>query len=176
MNRSGNVFKGKFLKAFRRRDESYSSSEALHSGRWKIVETEGSFDLFQEWADEASDRPFATFRSRDHALLFAGLAAALAQTPVYEGSYKESCVLVNCDGREVGKLLSGDDEVLDVLNVGGYLVRNPSALAYLLEAAGPSVMEAVGRLLYQRTEREFREGDANGSHSALVPSRERRAR
>lgn len=36
------------------------------------------------------------------------------------------------------------------LNVAGYLVRNPAALALLLEAAGPSAMEAVGRLLYRR--------------------------
>jgi hypothetical protein len=160
MKEPESVFKGRFLKTILRRDESDSASEAELSGRWTIVERKEArtFELFREWEVESTDKPFATFRSLDHALLFAAIAPASSRAAVYEGSDEEEGWAIFCEGREVGELRWRDDEILDVLNVAGYLVRNPPALAFLLEAAGPSAIEAAGRLLYQRTMKKQRAG------------------
>jgi hypothetical protein len=158
MKKPENVFKGGFLETYGRRDESSSSSEAVLSGRWKIVERDGTIALFREWENESIDPPFATFHLLDHALLFAAVAPASTRPPDYETAEEGDGVFLFCDGREVGRLRWGDAEIVDVLNVAAYLVRNPAALALLLEAAGPSALEAAGRLLYQRTMKKQRAG------------------
>jgi hypothetical protein len=147
------VFNDHFLELFGRRDESCSSSEAELSGRWKIVEREGAFELYRQWEGAASDPPFATFHRLEHALLFAAMAPAASRTPVYQGNRasEDDRNSIFCGGDEVGTVRWFDQEIVNVLNVGAYLVRNPLALALLLEAAGPSALAAVGRLLFEQT-------------------------
>lgn len=171
MKEPGSVFRVDFLKTIIQVDEPDSASEAQLSGRWRIEERDKTFELFREWEDESTGKPFATFKNRDHALLLAGIARASSVVPVYEGGGKENGWTIFCDGREVGEFQWRDDEILEVMNVAGYLVRNPPALANLLEAAGPSAIEAVGRLLYQRIMRnEPRDnGPADGTAKPRKP-------
>lgn len=147
----GSVFRKSFLRICRDLDETSSSSEAMLSGRWKIVEREGGvFEVYREWDDRSTEPPFATFNWLDHALLYVAVAPLTFRPPVYEAVQEGSKHLLLCAGQEVGTFRWEPDETMDFLNVAAALVRDPSALAYLLQAAGPSVIEVVGRLLHQR--------------------------
>lgn len=160
MGKPDTVFRKSFLETFHERDESAGSCAAMLSGRWKIVEREGGvhgygfFEVFREWEDELTEQPYATFQFRDHALLLAAIAPIFDQPPIYEAGEGTNQVPLYCEGRMVGEFKWAPDELVDILNVAAHLVRSPSALALLLEAAGPSTIDAVGRLLHQRTMRQ----------------------
>jgi hypothetical protein len=154
----GSVFRKSFLRICRDLDETSSSCEAMLSGQWRIVEREdGLFDVYREWDDQSTEPPFATFKRPDHALLLVAVAPHTIRPPVYEVIQEGSKHLLFCVGQEVGTFQWEPDEIVDILNVAAQLVRNPSALAYCLQAAGPSVIEVVGRLLYERMGRHDRE-------------------
>jgi hypothetical protein len=82
-----NAFSPEYLSALRERDEtSVSALEAELAGPWTVREHEQRFHLFRDWESfEAGHRPFASFETREDAVLFLTALRMLARPPQFRG-------------------------------------------------------------------------------------------
>jgi len=187
-----NAFELSFLHALTRRGEVATASEAEMTGPWKICRLpDDRYGLFRDWEEPGDggnghasggaggsgqsgsearpDVPEAVFRHRAHALLAAAVLPATGREPLFKldsrdrsGGFAVEAVWGDRWATLVGRLRCFHPEVTDALHVAETVVRSPAALAYLLEAAGPTALELAGRLLSERLrERPSEDGEGN---------------
>lgn len=137
------------------------------------------FALLREWESlEAGDVPYATFRRREVALLAAAVLPATGRELLFrldtepdadgfpllaspaEGGAPGAGIAGSAGSagsaraarasNPAGHLRDFDESLATALHVAAGLVRSPTALAMLLEAAGHVALEQAGRILDRR--------------------------
>jgi hypothetical protein len=147
-----NAFSPEYLSALRERDEtSESALEAELAGPWTVREHDKRFHLFREWESfETGHRPFASFETREDAVLFLTGLRMLAQPPRFrsrEASSMPAGYLVEREGEVAGDTRSYQPDLLLAANVLAGLVRSAADLASLLGIAGGTTQEIAGEIL-----------------------------
>src|SRR5262245_7056615 len=149
---SRNAFAASFLENFEQQDEPPTGPEADVAGPWFVEPIPGiGFGLFR--AGESLTRgfqPAAVFPDRWLALLAAAVLPGTGRDPLLRLNKEadaEGYGVVLDDGEVVGHSELFDESLLDGMNVAIGLIRSPSSLAYLLEAAGPLALERCGAIL-----------------------------
>jgi hypothetical protein len=170
-SRHRNAFTADFLNRLDESGEPDGAHEADVTGPWTIqpVSYRGSagFALLREWESlEAGDAPYAVFRRRETALLAAAVLPAtgrelllrLDTEPDADGFPLLACPAAGAAraapagiaADPAGHLRDFDEGLAGALHVAAALVRSPTALARLLEAAGLVALEQAGRILDRR--------------------------
>lgn len=163
----GNAFHPEYLKRLQAREDSpVAAIEAETRGPWQVVElppggSGGTRDaraerwaVLRAWETPGEVEPCGVFRFREHALLWAaalevaarrgnvavGLSRDEAGHEVEEWTADEGC-------RLVGHTTLWDEPLGAAFQVLEALWRCPDALARVLDAGGPYLVELVGRRL-----------------------------
>jgi hypothetical protein len=135
----------------------------------------GGFALLREWESlEDGDEPYATFDSRELALIAAAILPTTGREPLFRLSTEpeaEGFPLLTLprgaaggEGVAVaGHLRNFDEDLAVALNFVAALARSPLALARLLEAAGHVALEQAGRILHQSIH-ELRKAEPRGEN------------
>jgi hypothetical protein len=144
------VFTEEALARLRTRDEPPTAAEAELAGPWRVRQiARGAFGVYRRGDEEAGDPPIGVFAGWHLALLVAAALPGLGRAAVFRvhpERGEEGYPLLR-EGTEVGALdpfLADLAAALDALEA---LVRSPTALALVLEAAGPTALERAGREL-----------------------------
>lgn len=151
--KSANAFTQEYLVAIHNDDEPVHAAEAELAGPWRIVKQEGQFALYREWeGPELGDEPFLVTRDITIAKIFQLALQVSARHSLFQsGTVAEpSGFPVLSEGHAVAHTRLFHQDALPSAHTLSCLVRSPSALAALIELAGPLTQEAVGRLLNQR--------------------------
>jgi hypothetical protein len=121
----------------------------------------GGFALLREWESlEDGDEPYATFDSRELALIAAAILPTTGREPLFRLATEPDAAGFPllalprgaAGGRGVavaGHLRDFDEDLAVALNFVAALARSPRALARLLEAAGHVALEQAGSILHQ---------------------------
>ncbi len=151
-----NAFTSEFLQRIGERDEPLTAAEADVAGPWAVEEMPGvGWGLYRAGEGAARQfRPYAVFRDRAVALLFAAVlpgtgrdkAFRLRKEPEGAGYAVES----GPDGRVIGFLALFDEPLIDAAHAAECLARQPWSLAHLLEATGGLALERAGAILDAR--------------------------
>jgi hypothetical protein len=161
-HRPANAFTPDFLEDMSHRDAPQSESEVQWAGPYVVRETVSGFGVFHEWersAGEATpgDAPLGTFELREHALLAAAMFPAIGREPLFRlnpQDHPDGYAVETIFGEKwvqlAGRLRYFETEVPRALHFAEALVRSPQALASLLEAAGATTLERVGKILARR--------------------------
>lgn len=150
----GNAFTPDFLARLKERDDSTAAAEARYGGPWEPRRLDdGSYGLFRAWESERTAEPYAKFADVESAQLFASVLPAFGRKLYRLGKNAGPAgfLITVAGGGPVGAMSEYNADLVQAANVAADLVRRPPALAALLEAAGPTVLEAVGRALYEST-------------------------
>lgn len=156
-----NAFEPDFLRDLAQRGEVPTAPDAEMQGPWKVSPMSGKrFGVFRDWEEEGTgDEPEAVFEHREHALLAAAVLPSTGREPLFDldserepEGYAVDAVWGDRWVTTVGRLRCFHQDVTQALHVAESLIRSPVALANLLEAAGPSALELVGRILRRRLE------------------------
>ncbi len=152
-----NVFAPEFLQCAREREPPpITATEARWAGPWKIQAHQGSFFVVRESGGE----PEAVTELHETALLLAAVLPIAGRNPRYwleresiDG--KSTIVLKTVRGPTSGAVAAGElrayhRDLVEPLSVAEYLLRSPSALALLLEAAPFETLEQAGAVLARR--------------------------
>jgi hypothetical protein len=147
-----NAFSPEYLSALRERDEtSVSALEAELAGPWTVREHEQRFHLFRDWESfEAGHRPFASFETREDAVLFLTALRMLARPPQFRGREAVSPsagYLVEREGEVVGATRTNQRDLMVAANVLAGLVRSAADLANMMGIAGGTTQEITGEIL-----------------------------
>ncbi len=148
-----NAFTQDYLAAVRRRNDPSTAREAETAGPFKLVEQKDMLALYRAWeSPEGGDLPLAQFRERQTALLFQALWPALGRHEIMVLRPDPTALGFNLEseGQVVGSLRSFDPEAVLGAHFLSFLARTPHSLALLVEAAGPTAQQLVGRLLGAR--------------------------
>jgi hypothetical protein len=152
---STNAFEEGFLAALDRLDEPVTAAEAEAAGPWSVVPLpdDDGWGVFRRGeSPQTSDVPVARFRRRETALLAAAVLPGTGRDPLLRMAFDaddRGYALIGSSGEVAGHLRLFDENLRDSLHVAECLVRNPEALARLLEAAGGLALRETGRLLRQ---------------------------
>jgi hypothetical protein len=173
-NSHRNAFTADFLNRLDEAGEPDGAHEADAAGPWAVrpVSYRGGtgFALLREWESlEAGDVPCAIFRRREAALLAAAVLPATGREPLFRLDTEpdaDGFPLLACPAAgdasgaraagaaqaslPAGHLRDFDESLAGALHVAAALVRSPTALARLLEAAGHVALEQAGRILDRR--------------------------
>lgn len=146
------VFHDEALRRLREYDEAPTAGEAELAGPWRVVRLGADdFGVFQPGDDEG-DRPLARFAGRHLAMLVAAALPGVGRPSSFkvhpEADDRGHAVLR--DGHVAGGLAVFLGDLAPALCTLDAVVRSPLALAWLLEAAGPTALERAGRVLGQR--------------------------
>lgn len=166
--RPANAFHPGFLSHLTLRGEVSTAPEAELAGPWEVRPIAAGFGVFRQWEEPepggAGDEPEAVFEHREHALLLASVLAGTGREPLFElrtadepEGYAVESVWGDRWVATVGRLRRFQPDLVDALHVAEALVRSPTALAHLLEAAGPTALELAGRVLCHRLEEDGEE-------------------
>ncbi|HXO20277.1 MAG TPA: hypothetical protein VOA87_10195 [Thermoanaerobaculia bacterium] len=158
---ASNVFSPAFLATLRERDETITASEAELAGPWKreaIRDRKGAVAVLRDWESlEGGDEPAGTFWHEETAQLFAAILPAVEREPLFhlgEESGPDGFPVLAVYGEQgaqvAGWLPRYEPSWIEALHFAEALARSPRALAEILEAAGPGVIEQVGRILASR--------------------------
>ena len=160
-----NAFEPDFLRDLAQRGEVSTAPDAEMQGPWKVSPMPGKrFGVFREWEGPGSegaesDVPEAVFEHREHALLAAAVLPSTGREPLFDLDSEKTPEGYAIDSvwgdrwvTRVGRLRCFHPDVTQALHVVESVIRSPVALANLLEAAGPSALEMVGRILRRRLE------------------------
>lgn len=147
-----NAFSPEFLALLRQLPEPSTAAEAEMAGPWKMVPVAQGEGLFRSWEDPAAgDEPFALFPERETALLFLSVLPLFAQEARFRGTGSAADgakgVRIQRDGVEVGWCQVFSENLFFAAHLAEALARSPWALAAVMQAAGPLVIEQVGRIL-----------------------------
>jgi len=148
-----NAFEETFLSAIDQLDEPMTAAEAEAAGPWALLAMpSGDWGVFRRGQSAARDLPVASFRRRETALLAAAVLPGTGRDPQYRLAVEPDArgyALTVPSGEAAGHARLFDENLRDALHVAECLVRNPEALARLLEAAGGVALRETGRLLRQ---------------------------
>lgn len=148
-----NAFEETFLAAIDQVDEPVTAAEAEAAGPWVLLAMPGGeWGVFRRGQSAERDAPVASFRRRETALLAAAVLPGTGRDPRYRLALEPDArgyALTIPVGEEAGHTRLFDENLRDALHVAECLVRNPEALARLLEAAGGVALRETGRLLRQ---------------------------
>jgi hypothetical protein len=158
---SPSIFSPEFLARLHSRDEVPTATEAELSGPWRfepVPGRPGQVGVLRAWEDLAEgDPPRAVFDQEELAQLCAVALPLLGRDPSFhlgETSGEDGFPLAAIDGeqgpRACGALALYEPELATALHLLQGLVRSPSALAAVIEAAGPGALAQVGRILARR--------------------------
>ncbi len=148
-----NVFAPEFLEqAFEREPPPITGPEAAWAGPWKVEPQGGSFYVVRESGGD----PVVVTERRETALLLAAVLPVAGRDPLYwieRGEPEAEATLKAARGKDVvtaGRLRYEHRDIAESLNVAEYLLRSPTALALLLEAAPFETLEQAGAVLARR--------------------------
>jgi hypothetical protein len=151
-----NAFTPNFLQRIGERDEPLTAAEADVAGPWSVEMMPGvGWGLFRAGEGAArQSRPFAVFRDRAVALLFAAVLPGTGRDKAFH-LHKDAegagyAVEAGADGGVVGYFALFDETLVDAAHVVECLMRQPESLANLLEAAGGLALERAGAILDAR--------------------------
>jgi hypothetical protein len=149
-----NAFDEAFLAAIDQLDEPMTAAEAEAAGPWALLAMPGGeWGVFRRGqSPERGDVPVASFRRRETALLAAAVLPGTGRDPLYRLAAEvgsRGYALTGPAGEVTGYARLFDENLRDALHVVECLVRNPEALARLLEAAGGVTLRETGRILRQ---------------------------
>ena len=148
-----NAFEETFLAAIDQLDEPVTAAEAEAAGPWALLAMPGGdWGVFRRGQSAEHDTPVASFRRRETALLAAAVLPGTGRDAQYRLALEPDAhgyALTVPFGEEAGHTRLFDENLRDALHVAECLVRNPEALARLLEAAGGLALRETGRLLRQ---------------------------
>ncbi|HEX3531202.1 MAG TPA: hypothetical protein VH988_29425 [Thermoanaerobaculia bacterium] len=148
-----NAFEETFLAAIDQLDEPMTAAEAEAAGPWALLAMpSGEWGVFRRGQSAERDVPVASFRRRETALLAAAVLPGTGRDPQYRLAGEpdaQGYALTIPSGEATGHVRLFDENLRDALHVAECLVRNPEALARLLEAAGGVALRETGRLLRQ---------------------------
>ncbi len=157
---AGEVFGADLLKLLARSDGDDDTTEAEAAGCRKVAKAGGWWGLFRTWDDPGEgDQPVAVFTERSAALLAAAVWEARARSPLVrmdpagtpEGFPVWAAPTSGSKTDEpLGWIPIFDPQLGQALALAAALVRDPEALATLLEAAGFEATEQVERILRRR--------------------------
>jgi len=156
-----NAFDPAFLALLRQRDEPAGALEAETGGDWFVEGlSTGGFALYRNWQSwSAGHAPAGIFAAESDALLAAAVRPAMGRDPLFfqdslptsDGYFLLRAVRGSREGlRVAGALRHVEEATLPDLNLAAYLARHPQALALILEAGGPGVIETTGEILAVR--------------------------
>lgn len=145
------VFTDEALARLRLRDEPPTAAEAELCGPWWVrrLAGDGGFGLFRRGDEEAGEAPFAVFVQRHVALLAAAALPGIGRDESFRVHPEAAAGVypVLRGGVEVGAVGVFLAELATSLQALELVARSPTALALLLEAAGPTALERAGREL-----------------------------
>jgi hypothetical protein len=148
-----NAFEETFLAAIDQLDEPMTAAEAEAAGPWALLAMpNGDWGVFRRGQSPERDVPVASFRRRETALLAAAVLPGTGRDPLFRLAPEpdtKGYLLTGSSGEATGHTRLFDENLRDALHVAECLVRNPEALARLLEAAGGVALRETGRLLRQ---------------------------
>jgi hypothetical protein len=148
-----NAFEETFLAAIDQLDEPMTAAEAEAAGPWALLAMPGGdWGVFRRGQGPERDVPVASFRRRETALLAAAVLPGTGRDPLFRLAPEpdaQGYALTGSSGETAGHARLFDENLRDALHVAECLVRNPEALARLLEAAGGIALRETGRLLRQ---------------------------
>jgi len=173
-----NAFTPEFLKALEAREDApLAALEAELRGPWQVVQLplaaagggsggdgdggdgKGGPDaerwaVLRSWEKSSTDTPGATFRFREHALLWAAaLEVASRGSDLGVGIRRDQHGQVveewlpEKGTRIVGHFATWDQDVVAAMRVLGSLLRTPEALARVVDAGSAPIAELIGRRL-----------------------------
>jgi len=173
-----NAFTPEFLKALEAREDApLAALEAESRGPWKVVQVpltatgggsggdgdggDGKRDpdaerwvVLRSWEVLSKDEPAATFRSREHALLWAAaLEVASRGSDLGVGLRRDENGQVieewlpEQGTRIVGHFATWDQDAVAAMRVLSSLLRIPEALARVVDAGSAPIAELIGRRL-----------------------------
>jgi hypothetical protein len=156
-----NAFSPTYLDRLRERDDVLTAAEAEFAGPWKIEPVPGkpgAVAVLRQWEDlAAGDPPVAVLWHEETARLVAVLLSIVDREPLFhleEEVTSEGYPLVAVYGEQgpqvAGWLFRNEPRWVEALHLLEAIIRSPSALADLLEAAGPGAEELVGRIRARR--------------------------
>jgi len=167
-NALANAFSRQFLdKLYGRDEQPFAAVECESRGPWVAIERPVApsehhgerWAVHRSWENPKTDRPAATFRDRELAYLFAAgqevggrrsILAVSREPDGDRGSGRGTAVLqLDLEGtmQVVGHLAVYDEDTFRALQVLETLLRASEPLAQVLDAAGGSIVELVGRRL-----------------------------
>ncbi len=153
-----NAFSPEFLAVLRQLSEPSTAAEAEMTGPWKMVPVAEGEGIFRRWEDPAAgDAPFAVFPERETALLFLSVLPLFAQEARFQGKSAGALpgapgtpgVRIQSNGVEVGWCQVFSENLFFAAHLAEALTRSPWALAAVMQAGGPLVIEQVGRILQE---------------------------
>ncbi len=159
--RPKNAFDPHFLGGLESHDDPPGALEAEMDGEWFIeVDPAGGYALFRSWQSRVEGhRPVALFTRLEDALLAAAVRPAAGRDPLFvqdteptgDGYFLVRALLDPLrPPAVVGGLSHREDSMLGALNLAAWLARHPLALALILEAGGPTVIQMTGEILHFR--------------------------
>ena len=157
----GEVFSADLLTLLARSDGEEDTTEAEAAGCRKVAKVGAWWGLFRTWEEpEEGDQPVAVFTERPAALLAAAVWESRARAPLVrmdptgtpEGFlvWAASSRIDSKADEPLGWVPIFDVQLGQALALAAALVRDPEALATLLEAAGPEAVDQVDRILRRR--------------------------
>lgn len=144
------VFTAEVLEQLRERDEPRTASRAELAGPWQVVaHPAGGFAVTRAGDHEAGAPPYGRFADRHHALLVGAATHALLDGSRFHIDPERSAEGYRLlrEGTDVGSFLHFEGDIQPSLDALESVLRFPQALAWLLEAAGPTALELAGRQL-----------------------------
>ncbi len=159
-----NVFSPEFLEQVSEREPTpITASEATWAGPWRVEPRGEEFAVVRESGGE----PVVVTERRETALLITAVLPATGRDQLYwlDRQGEGGIALRTVRGRH-GSVTAArlDHEIrglAESLNVAEYLLRSPTALAFLLEAAPFETLEQAGAVLARRmTDRPTPEGES----------------
>jgi len=158
-----NAFHPDFLrKRQEREDEPGAALEAEARGPWVVFERAlpvadhdaERYEVYRVWEDPLRDRPAATFRDRELAYLYAaaqeiggrGSVLRCSDRHTEKGHQVLQCAREG-EPEVVGHIVVYDQDVFPVFRVLETLLRAIEPLAQVLDAAGSTIVELLGRRL-----------------------------
>ncbi|HRC86961.1 MAG TPA: hypothetical protein PK413_15235 [Thermoanaerobaculia bacterium] len=146
-----NAFSQEFLSRLRREDDPAGAAEAELAGPWRVLAmTERTHGVFRSWERaEEGDLPRCVFEDPALAELAASLLPVLSREPSFRLTNHATIegYALEREGQVCGRTRIWDDAFVQAMSLVDRLARSPEALGRLLEVAGPTVLELVGRRL-----------------------------
>ena len=148
-----NVFAPEFLEqAFEREPPPITGPEAAWAGPWRVEPHGEEFAVVRK----SSGEPVAVTERRETALLITAVLPATGRDQMYwlDRQGKGGIALKTVRGRHgsvsAGRLHHEIRGLAEALSVAEHLLRSPTALAFLLEAAPFETLEQTGAVLARR--------------------------
>jgi len=153
-----NVFSPAYLARLHERDEVLTAGEAEYAGPWKceaVPGRPGAVAVLRAWESlDRGDAPEAIVWHAETALLLAAILPLVSREMLFHLSEEEepdgfpiSAVYGEQGVQVAGWLRRYEPGLAAALHLAEALVRNPAALARLLQAAGGGAIEQVGCIL-----------------------------